>query len=95
MADSLAGKRAVVTGASSGIGAATARALAAAGAAVVLAARRAERLEALARELREGGATVITQPTDMRREDDVRRLVASARERFGGVDVLVDRKSVV
>jgi 17beta-estradiol 17-dehydrogenase / 3beta-hydroxysteroid 3-dehydrogenase len=86
----LAGKSAVVTGASSGIGAATARALATAGAAVTLGARRADRLEVLAGELRAAGAAVAVERTDMRREDDVCRLVGVARERFGGVDVLVN-----
>ena len=90
MAESLAGKSAIVTGASSGIGAATARALAGAGAAVVLAARRADRLEALAFELRSGGTRVAVQATDMRREDDVLRLFETARSSFGGVDVLVN-----
>jgi NADP-dependent 3-hydroxy acid dehydrogenase YdfG len=89
-ADALAGRCAVVTGASSGIGAETGRLLAAAGARVVLAARRAERLEALAAELVRGGAEVVAQPTDMRREADVLRLFAVARERFGGTDVLVN-----
>jgi NADP-dependent 3-hydroxy acid dehydrogenase YdfG len=90
VADVLVAKRAVVTGASSGIGAETARALATAGAAVVLAARRAERLEALATELRAAGATVVVQPTDMRREADITRLFEVARERLGGVDILVN-----
>ncbi len=88
MAGLLAGKSAVVTGASSGIGSETARALAAAGAAVTLAARRADRLERLAAEL--GGERVALQPTDVRREEDIRRLFALARERFGGVDILVN-----
>jgi NADP-dependent 3-hydroxy acid dehydrogenase YdfG len=57
---------------------------------VVLAARRADRLHALAGELRAAGATVAVQPTDLRREDDVVRLVAVARDTFGGVDVLVN-----
>jgi NADP-dependent 3-hydroxy acid dehydrogenase YdfG len=90
VADSLAGRSALVTGASSGIGAATARAFAAAGASVTIAARRADRLEGLAAELRAAGGAVAVQPTDMRREDDIRRLFAVARERFGGVDVLVN-----
>jgi NADP-dependent 3-hydroxy acid dehydrogenase YdfG len=90
LADSLAGKRAVVTGASSGIGAETARALAAAGASVVLGARRRERLEALATELGATGASVVVQAADMRREDDIRRLFEVARAEFGGVDILVN-----
>jgi NADP-dependent 3-hydroxy acid dehydrogenase YdfG len=87
VADSLAGRSAIVTGASSGIGVATARALVAAGASVTLAARRLDRLEALAAEL---GTKAAVQPTDMRREEDILRLFASARERFGGVDILIN-----
>ncbi len=87
MAGELAGKSALVTGASSGIGSATARALAAAGAAVTLAARRVDRLERLAAEI---GGRVAVQPADMRREDQILRLFAVARERFGGVDILVN-----
>ena len=87
MAGLLAGSSAVVTGASSGIGTETARALAAAGAALTLAARRADRLARLAAEL---GGEVAVQPTDMRREEDILRLFAVARERFGGVDILVN-----
>ena len=90
MAESLAGRSAVVTGASSGIGVATARALARAGAAVTIGARRADRLEALAAEIRADGGRVVVRPTDMRREDDVVALIAAAREAFGGVDVLVN-----
>jgi NADP-dependent 3-hydroxy acid dehydrogenase YdfG len=91
VAGALAGKSIVVTGASSGIGAATARVLAGAGAAVTIGARRRDRLEALGAELlARGGAGVAVQQTDMRVERDVLELIAVAGERFGGVDVLVN-----
>ncbi|MFN8544141.1 MAG: SDR family NAD(P)-dependent oxidoreductase [Candidatus Binatia bacterium] len=86
----LTDRTAIVTGASSGIGVATARALAGIGASMVLAARRVDRLEALAAELRADGVRVAVQPTDMRDEAQVVRLVDAARAAFGGVDVLVN-----
>jgi len=86
----LAGRTALVTGASSGIGTETARALAAAGAALVVSARRRDRLDALAAELEKAGAAVLPVTADMRREDDIVRCFAAARDRFGGVDVLVN-----
>src|SRR5688500_9068831 len=88
MAGALAGRTVVVTGASSGIGAAVVRALGAEGARLVIGPRRTDRLDELAREL--GGDRVVAVRTDMRVEADVVRLVATARERFGGVDALVN-----
>jgi NADP-dependent 3-hydroxy acid dehydrogenase YdfG len=88
MASELDGRSIVVTGASSGIGAAVTRALAAQGARLTIGARRVDRLEALAREI--GAERVAVVRTDMRVEADVVRLVATARERFGGVDALVN-----
>jgi NADP-dependent 3-hydroxy acid dehydrogenase YdfG len=90
MTERLAERTAIVTGASSGIGEATARTLAAAGMRVALAARRQDRLERLAGRLRRDGADVLVQPTDVRREGDVLALFTAVRERFGGVDVLVN-----
>jgi NADP-dependent 3-hydroxy acid dehydrogenase YdfG len=88
MASVLDGKSVVVTGASSGIGAAVTRALAAEGARLTIGARRVERLERLAEELGVDRVTVVK--TDMRVEEDVVRLIAAARDRFGGVDALVN-----
>ena len=90
MSQILAGRTALVTGASSGIGTETARALAAAGATRVVSARRRDRLDALAAEREKAGAAVLPVTADMRREDDIVRCFADARDRFGGVDVLVN-----
>ncbi|HEY2436684.1 MAG TPA: SDR family oxidoreductase [Solirubrobacteraceae bacterium] len=82
----LTDKVVIVTGASSGIGQATARRLAGEGARLVLAARRTERIQTLAAEL--GQARAVT--TDMRDPAQVRALVAAATDAYGGVDVLVN-----
>jgi len=86
----IAGKVVVVTGASSGIGEATAREFGRAGAKVVLAARRLDRLEALARDI-EGlgsGAAALPVAADLGRQEDIAALVSQAQERFGRIDVL-------
>jgi NAD(P)-dependent dehydrogenase (short-subunit alcohol dehydrogenase family) len=88
----LSGKTAVVTGASSGLGETFARALAGAGANVVVAARRADRLEALARELG-GMATAVT--CDVGDPASVDALVASVCTKFGRIDVMVNNAGVV
>lgn len=81
---------AVVTGASSGMGVAFAETLAAAGARVVLAARRAGRLEEVAERIRQQGGEAEAAPCDVSREADVDALVARCSERFGPADVLVN-----
>jgi NAD(P)-dependent dehydrogenase (short-subunit alcohol dehydrogenase family) len=79
---------AVVTGASRGIGAATAAAIAAAGARVVLASRDGEALGDVARRIHQAGGEAIAAPADVSRAGDVQRLFATA-EKAGGVDALV------
>lgn len=86
MSQSLAGKVAILTGASSGIGAATARELARLDCKVALAARSGERLRSLEREL---GPAALAIPTDVTSGAEVARLVATVVERFGRVDILL------
>ena len=86
----LEGKVALVTGASSGIGQATARALAAAGASVAIGARRADRLQDLADELTSGGAKVLTLDLDVTDEQACKDAVARTVDELGRVDVLVN-----
>ena len=82
---------AVVTGASSGIGEATARALSRSGCSVVLAARREERLEAIAADL--DGETLVV-PTDVSDPDDAESLVERTTAAFGGIDILVNNAGI-
>jgi NAD(P)-dependent dehydrogenase (short-subunit alcohol dehydrogenase family) len=87
---SITGQVAVVTGASSGIGEATAEALAADGASVVLAARRVDELEALAARIESAGGDALVVPTDVTDEDDLVSLVETTTEEYGRIDVLVN-----
>ena len=91
----LAGRTAVITGASSGIGRATARALAAAGARVGLAARRAERLEGLKEEISQSGGEALALPTDVTDYGQAEAMVRRVEEALGGVDVLVNVAGVM
>lgn len=94
MSAAFAGKTVVVTGASEGIGAELARQLAAPGVKLALAARTAERLERVAAEVRERGATALAVPADVGVEADCERLVARAAGELGGIDVLVNNAGV-
>lgn len=78
MNENIAGKVVVITGASSGLGEATARLLAKAGATVVLGARRADRIEALASELTSTGAKALAVATDVVNREQVQNLVDTA-----------------
>ncbi len=86
----LAGQVVIVTGASAGIGEATARRLVRGGAKVVVAARRQDRLEALARELDPDGTAVLAVAGDVTSEADRRKLVEAALAKFGRIDALVN-----
>jgi ribitol 2-dehydrogenase len=84
--ESLAGKVVIITGASTGIGAAAARALVKVGSKVVLAARSADKLDGLANEL---GDAALSLPADVTREEDVKRMTQQTVEHFGKIDVLL------
>ena len=87
----LHGRAAIITGASAGIGAATARALAARGANLILAARRADRLQQLAGELASAYAVeTLAAPTDMSQAAQIEALVAQTAARFGRIDILIN-----
>src|SRR5437773_593217 len=86
----LEGRRAIVTGASRGIGAEIARALARAGAAVVLAARDEEALVRLATELEGEGGRAVVAPTDVSEPEAVERLVTTTVDALGGLDIAVN-----
>ena len=88
------GKVVAITGASSGIGEATALLLAASGAKIVLGARRSDRLEALAARITTAGGAAVWTPTDVRRREDLTALVALARQEYGRLDVLINNAGV-
>ena len=85
----------LITGASSGIGEACARLLAQKGARVVLGARRSDRLQALAGEIREAGGSAEYQRLDVTSREDSQKFIDFALERFGRIDVLVNNAGVM
>ncbi len=90
----LDGRVALVTGASSGLGVAFAQALAEAGADVVLAARRADRLAETAALVEKAGRRQLTVQTDVARPEDCQRAAAAAMDGFGRVDILVNNAGI-
>jgi NADP-dependent 3-hydroxy acid dehydrogenase YdfG len=95
MSNNIAGKIVVITGASSGLGEATARLLCEQGASVVLGARRADRLQALAGELTGRGGKAMAVTTDVVHREQVKRLVDKAVEAYGRVDVMINNAGLM
>jgi NADP-dependent 3-hydroxy acid dehydrogenase YdfG len=86
----VAGKVAIITGASSGIGEVTALEFASAGARVILAARRIERLQRLAETIRAAGGTALPVQTDLTEIEQIRNLVKTTQSAFGRIDILAN-----
>ena len=95
MSKNIEGKVVVITGASSGLGEATARHLSAQGAIVVLAARRTNRIKSLADEINDNGGKALAITTDVTELDQIKKLVDKAVEEFGRVDVMLNNAGLM
>ena len=95
MTEGIKGKIVVVTGASSGLGEATARLLSAQGARLVLGARRADRLHSLAKDLEAGGGKAFVLQTDVTRPEQVKALVDLAVQSYGRLDVMINNAGIM
>jgi len=95
MSNDIEGKVVVITGASSGLGEATARFLHAQGARVVLGARRVERIKSLADELRGRGGEALALPMDVTHPEQVKKLVDAAAQAYGRVDVMLNNAGLM
>lgn len=95
MTNNITGKVVVITGGSSGLGEATAHYLAEKGAKVVLGARRVEKLEKVASEIKKNGGAVEILRTDVTSADDVKALVKKAIDSFGKIDVMVNNAGIM
>jgi NADP-dependent 3-hydroxy acid dehydrogenase YdfG len=95
MAGSLAGRKALITGGSSGIGEATALAMAAEGAAIALGARRRDRLEEIAERINGDGGAAVAIEADISDEEQAKHLVETAHAELGGLDCLINNAGVM
>jgi len=95
MSDNIEGKVVVITGASSGLGEATARLLSMRGASVVLGARRVNRIKSLADELTASGGKALGITTDVTHYDQVKRLVDVAVQKYGRIDVMINNAGLM
>ena len=95
MADGIKDKIVVVTGASSGLGEATARLLSARSATVVLGARRADRLQALVKEIKASGGKALSVATDVTQREQVEALVDAAVQTYGRIDVMINNAGLM
>lgn len=95
MSENIQGKVIVITGASSGLGEASAKYLSERGATVVLAARRSDRIEKLAKEIQENGGKALAVTTDVTDAQQVQSLVDTAVKEFGRVDVMINNAGLM
>jgi NADP-dependent 3-hydroxy acid dehydrogenase YdfG len=95
MVSNIENKVVVITGASSGIGEATARLLAGSGAKVVLGARRKDRINALVSDITGGGGSALGFETDVTKRDDVEALVQGALDKHGRLDVIINNAGIM
>ena len=91
----LQGKTAVITGGNSGVGEAAALLFAKEGANVVISARRASALDAVAEKIKAAGGSVLTVPTDISKDADCKVLMKAAKDKFGAIDILVNNAGVL
>jgi NADP-dependent 3-hydroxy acid dehydrogenase YdfG len=95
MGNNIEGKVVVITGASSGLGEATARRLSDEGAIVVLGARRSDRLQTLVSEITGKGGKALAKATDVTQVDEVRALVDAAAQAYGRIDVMINNAGLM
>jgi NADP-dependent 3-hydroxy acid dehydrogenase YdfG len=95
MPNNIEGKVVVITGASSGLGEATARLLAENGAVVVLGARREDRIQTLANEITSQGGKALAIVTDVTQHEQVKKLVDAAVEKYGRIDVMINNAGLM